>query len=448
MTAITKDQLKAQFDTMRGSLTTLETWATEALFPTEPLPLPTMDFALTPDKGMVPLTVSTSYSGIGADRVSWDWGDGTAATDGFSASHTYTVPGNYQLDCIASNSAGTTVGTRIVTASPEIILPPPVPGLIVSEKIAGGFVRMPREAGDVTTVRQLNQRWCNGESADGPGKGWEALFFNTTFTPTFTPAPNGDLVLKHSDTNSSYENSVFCKEIEPIDFKDRVFCFRVRTSMHFSQDRRGWACFLNPIGDDDLLTPDIFGGSRLGQNPFVSKTGVVVGADARNWTGSNYRSDNTAAYGREDTGMTIRYDPKFYGLNGDWAGFKWAENLDASSMEPEIETHLISIYLSEHELWVLEEYKGVLKPQVHLLFHRPLAWSKVVPMWGHWVYHLALEKDWLLHIFNTGHLPRENFFIDQHPRDDVRPIGLVEYEVLDTMPQVVVPTPAPTPLPT
>jgi hypothetical protein len=335
------------------------------------------------------------------------------------------------------------LATLLPVTPPPVPDPPlaPSPSLVVSERIAPLFIRMPREAGDVAGVRQLNQRWCNGEASEGMGKGWEALFFNTTYTPVFSQAPNGDLMLKHSDTNSSYENAVFCKEIEPIDFKGKVFSFRLRTSMHFTQDRRGWACFLNPIGDDDLLTPDIFGGSRLGQNPYTSRTGVVVGADARMWTGSNYRADTTAPNGREDTASSIRYEPKFYGLNGDWPGFTWAENLDASSMEPTIETHLITIYLSEHELWVLEEYKGVDKVKVHLVFHRPLTWSKVVPMWGHWVYHLALEKDWLNHLFNTGHLPRESFFIDQHPRDDVRPIGLVEYEVLPSMPQITMPVP-------
>ncbi len=96
-----------------------------ASVPPEVLPLP----VVTPSSGCAPLTVAfASNIGDGSTTVSWDLGDGTTRTD-HAFTHTYAVPGNYDVRLTVRNGAGCERDTLVEHA---VTVLPGVTGLITA----------------------------------------------------------------------------------------------------------------------------------------------------------------------------------------------------------------------------------------------------------------------------------------------------------------------------
>jgi PKD repeat protein len=88
---------------------------------------PVASFAATPRSGKVPLTVSfNDTSGGSPDNWTWDFGDGSNATDQ-NPVHTYPKAGNYSVALAAQNADGTNSTTKIdyITVSQRT---PPIAG--------------------------------------------------------------------------------------------------------------------------------------------------------------------------------------------------------------------------------------------------------------------------------------------------------------------------------
>ena len=87
--------------------------------------MPTASFTVTPTNGTVPLTVAVDASASSDSdgtitSYAWNFGDGaTSSGTSTTASHQYTVAGNYTITLtITDNNAATASTTRAVAASP------------------------------------------------------------------------------------------------------------------------------------------------------------------------------------------------------------------------------------------------------------------------------------------------------------------------------------------
>jgi PKD repeat protein len=90
--------------------------------------VPAAAFAVSPENGAAPLTVSfTDTSTGGPTSWTWDFGDGTSSSEQHPV-HTYTVPGTYSVSLTVSSTEGTGSTTRddcITVASPPPVLSSP-----------------------------------------------------------------------------------------------------------------------------------------------------------------------------------------------------------------------------------------------------------------------------------------------------------------------------------
>ena len=84
----------------------------------DPVPTPMLE----PTSGCAPLSVAFADTTGGGETVQWLLGDGTVLTDS-SFTHTYTVPGSYDVQLTVRNSAGCTADTLLVDAVTVHALP-------------------------------------------------------------------------------------------------------------------------------------------------------------------------------------------------------------------------------------------------------------------------------------------------------------------------------------
>ncbi|MDX1523092.1 MAG: PKD domain-containing protein, partial [Anaerolineae bacterium] len=100
-------------------------------------PAPVADFAATPTGGTVPLAVTFANSSTNASAYTWDFGDGSTASQlsiinsPLSITHTYTQSGVYTVTLQAGNGTITDTLTRTayITATEPVSQPvPPPPG--------------------------------------------------------------------------------------------------------------------------------------------------------------------------------------------------------------------------------------------------------------------------------------------------------------------------------
>ncbi|AKB31509.1 hypothetical protein MSSIH_0819 [Methanosarcina siciliae HI350] len=95
-----------------GSNGTAVLWTITA--PTSPV----ANFSTSPASGYAPLTVKFTDQSTGSPTSwNWDFGDGTNATDQ-NPTHTYSTAGNYTVTFTASNAAGNSTVTGIVSVTP------------------------------------------------------------------------------------------------------------------------------------------------------------------------------------------------------------------------------------------------------------------------------------------------------------------------------------------
>ncbi|BDZ45973.1 hypothetical protein GCM10025866_18820 [Naasia aerilata] len=89
-------------------------------------PAPTASFTATPNGLAVSVNGSASTDANGSvTAYSWNWGDGTAASSGVTASHTYATAGDYTITLTVTDNGGATGSTtRAVTVSSGTTPPP------------------------------------------------------------------------------------------------------------------------------------------------------------------------------------------------------------------------------------------------------------------------------------------------------------------------------------
>jgi PKD repeat protein len=81
---------------------------------------PTASFIAAPSSGCAPLQVFfTDTSGNTPTSWAWDFGDPPASTSQ-NPTHTYTTPGTYTVQLIASNAYGSSTNTQVVSVNPPI----------------------------------------------------------------------------------------------------------------------------------------------------------------------------------------------------------------------------------------------------------------------------------------------------------------------------------------
>ena len=91
--------------------------------------VPVADFSGTPMSGTVPLTVAfTNLSNGIYNSCTWSFGDGTTSNDCADPSHTYTVPGVYDVSLMVSGPAGSDTKSMnaYITVEPQLVYLPVV----------------------------------------------------------------------------------------------------------------------------------------------------------------------------------------------------------------------------------------------------------------------------------------------------------------------------------
>jgi PKD repeat protein len=111
------DDAGASTATTAPTTTTVTVPATSPTTSTTQPAAPIVNCQVDVREGPVPLTVNFSAQASGSFDYLWDFGDGGTSTQ-VSPSHTFTVPGAYQVTVRASNGALVATCTRTVTAQP------------------------------------------------------------------------------------------------------------------------------------------------------------------------------------------------------------------------------------------------------------------------------------------------------------------------------------------
>ncbi|WP_439939784.1 PKD domain-containing protein [Nocardia sp. N13] len=148
---------------------------------------PVADFTYTPQTGPAPLAVQFTSTSKDAKSVSWNFGDGTAASTLTNPSHTFTEDGKYTVTLTATNYAGST------TKSVDITVKLPVP--------VASFTNSPTTGPAPLAVKFT-------DTSTGPPTAWTWDFGDGTPTskeqnPTHTFAKAGTYTVKLTATNES-----------------------------------------------------------------------------------------------------------------------------------------------------------------------------------------------------------------------------------------------------
>lgn len=415
MTDAEKQQaVKDSFALIRATVDAEESNLIGVLFPAPtPIPLPTISISVSVTEGIAPLLVLATYDGVGATKVTWEWGDASMDV-GVTASHTYVSAATFLLKCMASNETGSVSDTKSILVHAST--PQPQSGVILSEVVNVDFAPVPLETTDVSI--EIYQRFENSQ-------GWEAKIYRSHITPVFSQASDGDTVMVIKDDNGSYTNFAYCKDV-PIDFAGSILKISQSAMLHFTPDRRGWAFYFAPHGDNDLTFPPIWSGTFVGSNPFRSGQGIAMQCEARFWQMFRY-----------ENGVRVERAGGYRAANADWVNsdtypFTYEENgTDLQVMEQ----HLYEIYLSVSEVRIYETWNNQHRLKVQHIFDTPLPWTNPAIMWGPWIYHLDIDVSWLIHCNQQNKAFGDiSWFRDKHPLDDLRKFGAITYELVKDMP--------------
>ncbi len=152
---------------------------------------PQTAFTASPTSGLAPLTValtSTTPATIPAiTGYSWNFGDGTPAVTGPSASHVYVTPGTYTVKLAATNSIGTVTASQVISVEGK-----PVASFVADRTTLpapGAVVFIDTSTG---TPSPSTWRW---EFGDGTAD-------STEQSPTHTFSKPGTFTVRLTATNS------------------------------------------------------------------------------------------------------------------------------------------------------------------------------------------------------------------------------------------------------
>jgi PKD repeat protein len=154
-----------------------------------------------PLSGVAPIAVSFSSAGSydpdgGIARVEWNFGDGSPAVVGATASRTYATPGTYIATLKVTDNAGLT-DTKSVTVNataPVTLVPMYVDGIVVTLKT---FRNGSAEATAQVTVRDGNGNFVPGATVNGT---WSGIVSGTASALT---GSSGVAALKSARTKAS-----------------------------------------------------------------------------------------------------------------------------------------------------------------------------------------------------------------------------------------------------
>ncbi|WP_292346469.1 MULTISPECIES: PKD domain-containing protein [unclassified Methanoregula] len=156
---------------------------------------PAADFTGSPLSGVVPLVVQFNDTSTGSpDTFAWDFeNDGTVDSSERNATHTFTIPGTYNVRHDATNSygTGTRVRTAYITALPgahETAFTP-VEGIIVDNRFGGQFLIYNSSMAGIPVLPSSGVLI----SHPPPSFGWQNITFAGSDAIGFSDTGNGTL---------------------------------------------------------------------------------------------------------------------------------------------------------------------------------------------------------------------------------------------------------------
>lgn len=164
-----------------------------------------------PPPGSPPPPSCTIYQIQPCDRLTWDFGDGTAPADGsMNASHTYASPGVYHPSVTIANSLGTAqlgiVDAVIIASNPPTYVDFS-PAAVTAPETAGSITFTLVRSGNLTTTATVHTRHLpmdQGERIDGdvvfaPGETTKSVVMNVFDDHAYTGPVTGFVVATAAD---------------------------------------------------------------------------------------------------------------------------------------------------------------------------------------------------------------------------------------------------------
>ncbi len=310
-----------------------------------------------------------------------------------------------------------------MTATPT--QPTPIEAVLLDRKILPDFSLVSKQNTSTSAPWQV---WRNSQST-------EMMIYQADTPPVFSQAPNSDLRLTMLTNREAYANYSFCDDID-IDFAGGVFRAEHTLCMHLGlSGRRGWAAFATH-SDENLIKPGVVSTTDvMQQNPFRDGVGIVYHVDGMKWSVKRFDGPGKATeavYGYRGNRKTYNYNSLLYRAD---------ENGPNSDVVTQLQ-HPIRIELSETGTKVFETWNGAVRTKVDYKWLKPLPYSKIMWMHGHWIYHLVPnEQGELVSVGKGGTLTngtvvppnpayQEDYFLHISPASDLRHIGRVRLSVV------------------